>query len=198
MQLSRNLFLSPRKALARKLEEMFISWQMERYFLKKYKKKDIAKMKLIEIYLNIVEFGPGVYGIKRGAMHFFAKTPMQLNVYEMAWLIRRLPRPRAIEVPKLISQGLTNGINKLMAKMLVKRFLPEELHVPLESGPWPIQEVDWNGYVHLLPADFIEYQHLQKQAALPKKTELASKTLNGIKQSPAQDGQDQKNTSPHK
>ena len=36
------------------------------------------------------------------------------------------------------------------------------------------------------------------QAALPKKTELASKTLNGIKQSPAQDGQDQKNTSPHK
>jgi hypothetical protein len=142
MQLARNLFLSPEKTLARKLEEFFITWQIERYFTRKYKKYS-GKRRLIEIYLNIVEFGPGVYGIGHAARHFFGKKPMELNLYEMMWIIKRLPKPKLGRAPKQVSEGMAKGMNVIMNKIHKKGLIPTEAYIPIVPGPWPSFIGEW-------------------------------------------------------
>ncbi len=85
-QLVKNLYLRRTKALSRKFEEMIIVWQME---------KVLGKMKILEIYLNAVEFGPKVYGITRAAWEFFQKTPGELRPKEATYLAIIKPSPRS-------------------------------------------------------------------------------------------------------
>lgn len=84
-QLVKNLFLSREKTLARKLEEAVIVWQMER---------TIPKERILEIYLNVVEFGKHIYGIKDAANVYFDKEPKELNALEAAWIMATKPSPR--------------------------------------------------------------------------------------------------------
>lgn len=85
MQLARNLFLNRRKTLSRKLEELILTWQLEQRF---------TKRELLALYLNVVEFGHGVFGVGDAARHYFHKAPSQLNPTEVAFLTRLLPAPR--------------------------------------------------------------------------------------------------------
>jgi membrane carboxypeptidase/penicillin-binding protein PbpC len=85
-QLVKNLYLKRTKALSRKFEEMIIVWQMERL---------LGKMKILEIYLNAVEFGPKVYGITRAAYEFFQKRPGELRPKEATYLAIIKPSPRS-------------------------------------------------------------------------------------------------------
>ena len=75
MQLARNLFLNRRKTLARKLEEIVLAWLLEQEF---------DKDELMAIYVNLVEFGPDLYGIQEAARHYFDKDPAQLTPSEVA------------------------------------------------------------------------------------------------------------------
>ncbi len=84
-QLARNLFLSPEKTLARKLQEAFITWQLERF---------LSKEKILELYLNVVEWGPEVFGLREAALHYFGKTPAEIDPLEAAYLVSILPNPR--------------------------------------------------------------------------------------------------------
>lgn len=84
MQTVKNLFLSSKRNLSRKIQELFLSWHIER---------QLTKNRILEIYLNIIEFGPGIYGITRASKHFFAKHPSQLNLKEAAYLASILPSP---------------------------------------------------------------------------------------------------------
>lgn len=85
MQLARNLFLNRRKTLSRKLEEVVVTWLLERSF---------SKQELIELYLNVVEFGHDVFGIGEAARHYFHKAPRDLTPTEIAFITRLLPAPR--------------------------------------------------------------------------------------------------------
>lgn len=85
-QLVKNLYLKRTKALSRKFEEMLIVWQMER---------TLGKHKILEIYLNGVEFGPKVYGITRAAWEFFQKSPAALRPKEATYLAIIKPSPRS-------------------------------------------------------------------------------------------------------
>lgn len=85
-QLVKNLYLKRTKALSRKFEEMLIVWQMERV---------LGKHKILEIYLNGVEFGPKVYGITRAAWDFFQKPPGALRPKEATYLAIIKPSPRS-------------------------------------------------------------------------------------------------------
>ncbi len=85
-QLVKNLYLKRNKALSRKFEEMLIVWQME---------KVVGKRRILEIYLNGVEFGPKIYGITRAAHAFFQKTPDQLLPEEGVYLAIIKPSPRS-------------------------------------------------------------------------------------------------------
>jgi membrane peptidoglycan carboxypeptidase len=80
----KNLFLARDKTLSRKLQEVFLAWHLER---------TISKERILEIYLNMVEFGPGLYGIGRASQKFFGKHPRELSLKESIYLASLLPAP---------------------------------------------------------------------------------------------------------
>lgn len=83
-QLVKNLFLSPEKTISRKVRELLLSVEIERRF---------PKRKILETYLNIAEWGPGVYGISQASHRYFAKNPAELTAREAAVLAFMLPNP---------------------------------------------------------------------------------------------------------
>lgn len=84
-QLAKNLYLSPSRTPWRKLEEIAIAWRME---------KVLGKKRILELYLNLVEFGETVYGAEAAARHFFGKSAASLTPAEAALLAGSLPNPR--------------------------------------------------------------------------------------------------------
>jgi membrane peptidoglycan carboxypeptidase len=84
MQLAKNLFLSREKTLSRKLEEVVLTEYLEQTF---------SKDELMELYLNVIEFGPAVYGVTAAAEHYFGREPSQLNLAECLFLSSLLPAP---------------------------------------------------------------------------------------------------------
>ena len=85
-QLVKNLWLSPSRSLTRKLREATLTRQLE---------KSLSKKRILELYLNVVEFGPGIYGAEAAAQHYFGKPAAQLTLREGAMLAAGLPRPRS-------------------------------------------------------------------------------------------------------
>lgn len=86
MQLVKNLYLSHEKTVARKLQEVILTWLLE---------KEVRKEKLIEVYLNIIEWGEGVYGIKQACDKYFGGIPpMNLNPGHAAFLASFIPYPK--------------------------------------------------------------------------------------------------------
>lgn len=87
MQLVKNVFLTSNKTISRKLEEIAIVWMIENLHL-------ISKERMFEIYLNIIEWGPGIYGISQAAKYYFKKKPSELNLRESIFLASIIPCPR--------------------------------------------------------------------------------------------------------
>jgi monofunctional biosynthetic peptidoglycan transglycosylase len=85
-QLAKNLWLSPSRSPLRKAREALMTWQLERA---------LSKRRILECYLNVVEFGPGVYGVEAASRHYFGKPAADVNADEAAQLAASLPRPRA-------------------------------------------------------------------------------------------------------
>ncbi|MBN1620879.1 transglycosylase domain-containing protein, partial [candidate division WOR-3 bacterium] len=85
MQLARNLFLSDEKSLSRKLEEAVLTWQLE---------KNLTKNRILELYLNIIEFGPGIRGIGAASKKYFGVDTRDLNPLQCAYLASIIPNPR--------------------------------------------------------------------------------------------------------
>ncbi|MGB0589240.1 MAG: transglycosylase domain-containing protein [Myxococcota bacterium] len=84
-QLVKNLFLTREKTISRKLQELFITWQLE---------SNLSKAQIMELYLNVIEFGPGIYGIRRAARHYFGKKPSGLSALESVFLASIIPNPK--------------------------------------------------------------------------------------------------------
>jgi monofunctional glycosyltransferase len=85
MQVARNLYLTPRKSILRKLREFLIALKLERI---------LTKQRILEIYLNTAEWGKGIYGADAAALHYFKKDAKSLTRHEAALLAAMLPRPR--------------------------------------------------------------------------------------------------------
>ena len=83
-QLVKNLFLSRAKTISRKMQEMFITWRLE---------KILTKTRIMELYLNVIELGPGIYGIKHAARHYFDKHPRDLDLLECVFIASLIPSP---------------------------------------------------------------------------------------------------------
>lgn len=88
MQLVKNLYLNRNKNIFRKVEEALIVWIIERNRL-------VSKDRLLEVYFNIIEWGPGVYGIGPATEFYFSKPPSQLTLSESVFLASIVPRPKA-------------------------------------------------------------------------------------------------------
>ena len=89
-QTAKNLFLSREKTVTRKLEEFYLARRME---------QELTKGRILELYLNIVELGPMVYGVGHGAHYYFNKPASVLTPRECAFLAAMLPGPQKVYNP---------------------------------------------------------------------------------------------------
>lgn len=87
MQLVKNVYLNRNKNISRKIEEAMIVWIIEN-------KRLVPKEKMYEIYLNIIEWGPGIYGIGEASEFYFHKKPASLTLGESLFLAMIIPMPR--------------------------------------------------------------------------------------------------------
>ncbi len=83
-QLAKNLYLTPSKNPIRKLKEAVLTWRLER---------NLSKRRIIELYLNVAEWGDGIFGIEAAALHYFRKSASDLTAREAARLAVVLPSP---------------------------------------------------------------------------------------------------------
>ena len=86
MQLAKNLYLGREKTLSRKLQEAAFTLLLE---------ERLSKEDILELYLNVVEFGPGIYGIRNGSMHYFNSQPGELSLAQAMFFASILPNPKA-------------------------------------------------------------------------------------------------------
>lgn len=84
MQLARNAFLHKRKTIVRKLREIVVTYRIE---------QALTKKQILEMYLNIVEWGQGIYGAEAASRFYFDKPASQLTLAEAALLAAMLPNP---------------------------------------------------------------------------------------------------------
>jgi hypothetical protein len=87
MQLIKNVFLTREKTLSRKLEEILLVYILEN-------NRIASKERMLEVYFNIIEWGPNVYGIGEASHFYFQKAPSALNVDECLFLATIIPKPR--------------------------------------------------------------------------------------------------------
>ena len=106
-QLAKNLWLSPSRSPTRKLREIVLTRQLEQH---------LSKKRILEIYLNVVEFGPGIYGAEAAARRYFDLPAADLNPEQAARLAASLPRPLQWH-PGVESRGYEKSVSRILARM---------------------------------------------------------------------------------
>jgi monofunctional biosynthetic peptidoglycan transglycosylase len=109
-QLIKNVFLTSEKKLWRKIKEAILSYKIE---------KSVNKDKILEHYLNIIEFGEGLYGIHDAARFYFHKHPSNLSARESAFLAVLLPSPKRY-AQSFRQKNLTEYMKFEMDRVLIK------------------------------------------------------------------------------
>jgi monofunctional biosynthetic peptidoglycan transglycosylase len=112
-QLAKNLFLSGERTLLRKGQELVLTFLLEAL---------LSKQRILEIYLNSVEWGEGVFGAEAAAQHYFRKPAVRLSAYEAARLAVMLPRPKYFE--KLPNSSYVAGRASVIANRMADAELP--------------------------------------------------------------------------
>lgn len=123
MQLVKNVFLNRNKNFARKLEEALIVWLIETERL-------TSKERMYEVYLNIAEWGPLIYGIREASAYYFNKRPSQLTTEESIFLASIIPKPKHFRSSFAENGQLKEnmeGYYKLIAGRLVQKGLISEI-----------------------------------------------------------------------
>ncbi|MFM2157493.1 MAG: hypothetical protein RL516_2242 [Bacteroidota bacterium] len=118
MQLVKNVFLSRNKTIARKLEEVLIVWLIERNRL-------VSKERMFEVYLNVIEWGPNVYGIGEASNYYFEKSPAALSLQESCFLSSIIPHPKYYK-SAFDSSGTFSNSMKNYYRMITNRLVTRE------------------------------------------------------------------------
>jgi monofunctional biosynthetic peptidoglycan transglycosylase len=106
-QLAKNLWLSPSRSPTRKLREIVLTRQLEHR---------LSKQRILEIYLNVVEFGPGIYGAEAASRHYYGIPAADLNAEQAARLAASLPRPSKW-YPGVESRGYEGSVLRILNLM---------------------------------------------------------------------------------
>jgi monofunctional glycosyltransferase len=115
-QVAKNLYLSPSRNPLRKVKEALITYRLE---------KELGKRRIFEIYLNIAEWGKGIFGAEAAARAYFGKSAADLNAEEAAALAAVLPNPRRWN-PASDSKYVARNSRRIMQRMKESGFLPDE------------------------------------------------------------------------
>ncbi len=127
-QLAKNLFVSSEHTLARKVREAVVTVSLE---------AAVPKERLLEVYLNAVEWGPGLYGVGAAAQHYFAKDARELTPKEAAFLATILPNPVRYHGYHLrgLSELWEQRLSELLAKMAEEGALTPEEYEAAQGEP---------------------------------------------------------------
>lgn len=119
MQLAKNLWLSRTKTISRKAQEFFLTTYLE---------QSMTKQEIMELYLNVIEFGPGVYGIRHAADYYFGKSPLDLTVGEAAFLASILPSPKREHFSKegALKDGWDEWVKSIVRLMRKRDLISEQ------------------------------------------------------------------------
>jgi monofunctional biosynthetic peptidoglycan transglycosylase len=116
-QLAKNLWLTSSRSPVRKLEEAILAWQIER---------SLDKKRTLELYLNVVELGEGIYGVGSAAQRYFGKSASELDEEEAAQLAASLPNPRSWH-PGSRSRGYARHVERIRRRMDKASFLWKQI-----------------------------------------------------------------------
>jgi monofunctional biosynthetic peptidoglycan transglycosylase len=119
-QVVRNIYLSKEKSLVRKTRELWMATKIE---------KVLGKNRILELYLNIAEFGDGIFGVSQAADYYFHKKAAELNAKEGAFLAMLLPSPKryAVSFQKhVLTPYARKIIRSILNKMVRAHYLSEE------------------------------------------------------------------------
>lgn len=108
-QLAKNLYLTPSKNPVRKVKEAILTWRLE---------KNLSKRRILELYLNVAEWGEGIFGIESASRHYFGKSAIDLTPDEASRLAAILPNPRKYNPvsPSPYVQNRSKHIYNIMVK----------------------------------------------------------------------------------
>ena len=115
-QVAKNLYLSPSKNPLRKVKEILIAKKLERA---------LSKRRIFEIYLNIAEWGKGIYGAQAAAQAYFGKNASELTPEEAAALAAVLPSPRRYS-PTKGTRFMEKRKSQIIGRMRASGYLPDE------------------------------------------------------------------------
>jgi monofunctional biosynthetic peptidoglycan transglycosylase len=128
-QLAKNLYLTPSKNPVRKIKEAILTWRIER---------NLSKKRIIELYLNVAEWGDGLFGIGVAAHSYFGKSASELTAREAARLASVLPNPRRFS-PSRDSKFVENRSEKIY-EIMVRRGIVIREYEEVMSEPEKIEE----------------------------------------------------------
>ncbi len=152
MQLAKNLYLKREKTLSRKLQETVLTMLLE---------QSLSKRQMMELYLNVIEYGPGIYGIGPAARHYFGTHPAALTLGQSLYMASILPNPRQqhFAAGGQVTGGWANYLRKLMkiahrihriddeeldyaVREIVTYQMAESPRLPPEAGEFPADVID--------------------------------------------------------
>jgi monofunctional biosynthetic peptidoglycan transglycosylase len=129
-QLARNLYLTPEKSLLRKIGEAIITWRMEEV---------LSKRRILELYLNVVEWGEGIFGIEAASRHYYGKPSSELTPFEATRLAAILPSPKRYNPLGDQSYVMTRA-NDIYRIMIQRGIIVPEYEEVSEEGEVPLSD----------------------------------------------------------
>jgi monofunctional glycosyltransferase len=133
-QLAKNLFLSKEKTLHRKFFEALITLRME---------KILSKREILEKYLNVVQFGKDLYGIKAASQFYFKKSPAELSLPESAFLVFLLPSPE--KYSRSYFQGSLTPFARKRVQTIIERMF---MYQRVTESEYQIAMADIDHFIH--------------------------------------------------
>lgn len=146
-QLAKNLFLTPTKSPLRKVKEALITWRIEH---------SLSKRRIIELYLNIVEWGDGTFGAEAAAQRYFGKSAADLTPMEACRLAVVLPSPRKLN-PVGDSQYVSTRAEFIHAIMIRRGIIEPEYEEAIIA-----QDATTKSTPDIIPQTTQDEGHLQK------------------------------------
>lgn len=130
-QVIKNAYLGREKTLWRKFKEFFWARELE---------KVLSKSEIVTFYVNLVEWGPGIYGINAAARHYFSVSPAQLSAKQAAFLAMLLPSPVKYHVyfqKKNLTKWASSRVRHILRVMFKMKFMDESTyHLALSEPLW--------------------------------------------------------------
>jgi len=115
-QVAKNVFLSREKTISRKIKELVLARRLD---------DTLSKSRILELYLNVAELGPMIYGVGHASMYYFGKHPSALTVRESAFLASMLPGPKVYNPYRKLDRVVRRS-DRILRRMFAARMITED------------------------------------------------------------------------